>query len=127
MRDEQLKLEILRVWDQNYRVCGADKVWAQLNREGLAVVRCTIERLMRDLGIKGAVRGRRHRTTKSDPAVERPRDLVERAFSPAAPNLLWLADITYVRTWSGFVYVSFVIDCYARMIVGVASLQIAPH
>jgi putative transposase len=118
VRDEELKLDILRVWDQNYRVYGADKIWAQLNREGIAVARCTVERLMRSLGVKGVVRGRRHRTTNSDPAAERPRDLVERAFAAPGPNRLWLADITYVRTWTGFVYVSFVIDCFARMIVG---------
>jgi putative transposase len=106
------------VWDHNYRVYGADKIWAQLNREGIKVARCTVERLMRSVGVKGAIRGKRHRTTKSDPAAERPRDLVERAFSAPAPNRLWLADITYVRTWTGFVYVSFVIDCFARMIVG---------
>ena len=99
VRDEQLKLEILRVWDQNYRVYGADKIWAQLNREGIKVARCTIERLMRQLGVKGAVRGKRRTTTPADAAIERPRDLVERAFSAPAPNRLWLADITYVRTW----------------------------
>ena len=103
MRDEQLKLDILRVWDQNYRVYGADKVWAQLYRAGIVVARCTVERLMRQLGLKGIVRGKRHRTTRSDAAVDRPPDLVERAFSAPAPNRLWLADITYVRTWSGFV------------------------
>jgi putative transposase len=118
VRDEQLKLDILRVWDQNYRVYGADKIWAQLNREGITVARCTVERLMRSLGVKGLVRGRRHRTTKPNPAAERPRDLVERAFNAPAPNRLWLADITYVCTWTGFVYVSFVIDSFARMIVG---------
>jgi putative transposase len=119
VRDEELKLDILRVWDQNYRVYGADKIWAQLNREGIRVARCTVERLMRDLGIKGLVRGKRHRTTTpADAAAERPRDLVGRAFSAPAPNRLWVADITYVRTWSGFVYVSLVIDCFARMIVG---------
>ncbi len=118
MRDERLKLDILRVWDRNYRVYGADKIWAQLNREGIKVARCTVERLMRELGIKGLVRGKRHRTTRSDATAERPRDLVERAFSAPAPNRLWVADITYVRTWSGFVYVALVIDCFARMIVG---------
>jgi putative transposase len=118
VRDEDLKLDILRVWDQNFRVHGANKIWAQLNREGIKVARCTVERLMRSLGVKGIVRGRRHRTTRSDPAAARPRDLVERGFSAPAPNRLWVADITYVRTWTGFVYVSFVIDCFARMIVG---------
>jgi putative transposase len=107
------------VWDQNYRVYGADKIWSQLNRERIRVARCTVERLMRELGLKGVVRGRRHRTTTpADASIKRPRDLVERAFSAPAPNRLWLADITYVRTWTGFVYVSFVIDCFARVIVG---------
>ena len=118
-RDEELKLEILRVWDENYRVYGADKVWVQLNREKITVARCTVERLMRELGIRGAVRGKKHRTTiPGDEANQRPRDLVERAFTAPAPNRLWLADITYVRTWSGYIYVSFVIDCFARRIVG---------
>jgi putative transposase len=119
VRDERLKLEILRVWDDNYRVYGADKVWAQLNREEIRVARCTVERLMRQLGIQGAVRGKKHRTSVpgDDPAA-RPRDLVERDFNAPAPNRLWVCDITYVATWSGTCYVSFVIDCFARRIVG---------
>jgi putative transposase len=91
VRDEQLKLEILRVWDHNYRVYGADKIWAQLYRERITVARCTVERLMRSVGLKGVVRGRRHRTTTpADASIERPRDLVERAFSAPAPNRLCL-------------------------------------
>jgi putative transposase len=119
LRDDDLEAQILRVYEENYRVYGARKVWAQLTREGIAVARCTVERLMRSLGLKGATRGRTHRTTiAGDDAGARPADLVERAFSASAPDKLWLADVTYVRTWAGFVYVAFVIDCYARMIVG---------
>lgn len=119
MRDETLKPEIQRVWDDNYRVYGADKVWAQLNREGTRVARCTTERLMRQLGIHGAIRGKKHRTTTpADDPVARPRDLVERNFNAPEPNRLWVCDITYVATWSGTCYVSFVIDCFARRIVG---------
>lgn len=86
--------------------------------EGHRVARCTVERLMRDLGLRGVVRGRPRRTTVADTAAERPRDLVERRFSAAAPNRLWVADLTYVRTWSGFIYVAFVTDAYSRRIVG---------
>ncbi len=93
-------------------------MWAQLNREGHRVARCTVERLMRDLGLRGAVRGRPKRTTVADSAALRPRDLVGRQFSAPAPNRLWVADLTYVRTWSGFCYVSFVADAYSRRIVG---------
>jgi putative transposase len=117
-RDEKLKGEITRVHAENFGVYGADKVWAQLNREGIPVARCTIERLMRDLGLRGAVRGKLKRTTISDPTSERPRDLVDRKFTATAPNRLWVADLTYVRTWSGFIYVAFVTDVYSRMIVG---------
>jgi transposase InsO family protein len=124
-RDEFLKVEIKRVWEDNYRVYGADKVWAQLNREQIVfngerikVARCTVERLMRELGVRGAVRGKKHRTTIPDDRAARPADLVDRSFKAPAPNRLWVADLTYVRTWSGFVYVAFVIDVYARMIVG---------
>jgi putative transposase len=124
LRDEELKLEILRVWNDNYRVYGADKIWAQLNREEIRVARCTVERLMRQLGIQGAIRGKKHRTTIAgdDPAA-RPRDLVERDFKAPAPNRLWVCDITYVATWSGKCYVSFVIDCFARRIVGWQALR----
>jgi putative transposase len=117
-RDEELKPEIVRVHAENFGVYGADKVWAQLNREGIRVARCTIERLMRDLGLRGAVRGKPKRTTIPDGTTPRPADLVERDFSAAAPNRLWVADLTYVRTWSGFVYVGFITDVYSRMIVG---------
>ena len=117
-RDEVLKSEIVRVHAENFGVYGADKVWAQLNREGQRVARCTIERLMRELGLQGAVRGKKHRTTVADDLAARPRDLVDRNFTAAAPNLLWVADLTYVRTWSGFVYVAFITDVYSRMIVG---------
>ena len=118
LRDEQLCVEISRVHAENFAVYGADKVWAQLNREGTRVARCTVERLMRKLGLQGAVRGKRFRTTVTDGSGERPRDLVDRNFRVAAPNRLWVADLTYVRTWSGFVYVAFVTDAYSRRIVG---------
>jgi putative transposase len=118
IRDEQLCAEITRVHSENFGVYGADKVWAQLNREHIPVARCTVERLMRRLGLRGAVRGKRFRTTIPDGAAARPRDLVERNFRVAAPNRLWVADLTYVRTWSGFVYVAFVTDAFSRRIVG---------
>ena len=117
-RDEELKVEVARVHAENFGVYGAPKVWAQLNREGHRVARCTVERLMRDLGLSGAVRGRPKRTTVADDSAARPRDLVERRFSAPAPNRLWVADLTYVRTWSGFVYASFVTDAHSRRIVG---------
>ena len=103
----------------NYGVYGARKVWLALNREGIAVARCTVERLMAELGLSGAVRGKAKRTTIADPtAAARPADLVQRQFGPPAPNRLWVADLTYVSTWSGFAYVAFVIDAYARRILG---------
>ncbi|MDE1675529.1 IS3 family transposase [Nocardia gipuzkoensis] len=117
-REEELEAEIVRVHGENYGVYGARKVWLQLNREGITVARCTVERLMRRLGLRGAVRGRVKRTTIPDPAVGRPADLVQRRFGPSAPNRLWVADMTYVSTWSGWVYVAFVIDAYARRIIG---------
>jgi putative transposase len=117
LRDEQLKVEILRVSKENYEVYGAHKVWRQLNREGVAVARCTVERLMRALGLRGMRRGARTRTTIASSA-QRPADLVQRDFAVDAPNRLWVADITYVPTWVGFAYVAFVVDAYARMIVG---------
>ena len=117
-RDADLKVEIARVHAENFGVYGAPKVWAQLNREGHSVARCTVERLMRDLGLRGVMRGKPRRTTIPDGAAERPRDLVQRRFSAPAPNRLWVADLTYVRTWSGFVYVAFVTDAYSRRIVG---------
>ncbi|MEU7769631.1 IS3 family transposase [Nocardia sp. NPDC049190] len=112
------KVEITRVYAENYSVYGARKVWLQLHREGHQVARCTVERLMRDLGLRGALRGRVKRTTIADPAADRPDDLVRRKFNPPAPNVLWVADFTYVSTWSGWVYVAFVIDAFARRIVG---------
>lgn len=118
VRDAKLKLEIRRVYDENFGVYGAPKVWAQLNREGIGVARCTVERLMSDMGIRGTVRGKVKRTTvAADPAV-RPADLVDRRFVASAPNRLWVADLTYVRTWSGFVYVSFITDVFSRRVVG---------
>jgi putative transposase len=118
VRDELLQPELLRVWETNYSVYGAPKLWRQLNREGHRVARCTVERLMRRLGIRGAVRGGRPTTTRPDPAQERPADLVDRDFTAPAPNRKWVADFTYVRTGSGFVYAALIIDCYARCIVG---------
>jgi hypothetical protein len=102
----------------NYGVYGARKVWLALNREGIAVARCTVERLMAELGLTGAIRGRVKRTTIADPTAARPADLVQRRFGPPAPNRLWVADLTYVSTWSGVAYVAFVIDAYARRILG---------
>jgi len=117
-RDARLRPEIERVWRANRRVYGAKKVWKQLNREGIPVARCTVARLMRGLGLRGVVRGRRVRTTLPDALAERPRDLVQRDFTATRPNQLWVSDLTYVATWRGFVYVAFVIDAFARRIVG---------
>jgi putative transposase len=118
VRDEVLKAEIARVHRDNYGVYGARKVWLALNREGIAVARCTVERLMAELGLSGAVRGRVKRTTRADPVAARPADLVQRQFGPPAPDRLWVADLTYVSTWSGFAFVAFVTDAYARRILG---------
>jgi putative transposase len=118
VRDEELKAHIARVHAENFGVYGAPKIWAQLNREGIRVARCTVERLMRDMGLRGAVRGRPRRTTIPAVTAERPRDLVDRQFSAEAPNRLWVADLTYVRTWAGFVYVAFITDVFSRRIVG---------
>jgi transposase InsO family protein len=117
-RDDRLCVDIQRVWDENLQVYGARKVWRQLNREAIPVARCTVERLMKCLGLAGAVRGQRCRTTVSDPAADRPLDLVERDFTASPPDQLWVADITYVATWRGFVYVAFVTDVFSRRIVG---------
>jgi putative transposase len=117
-RDDMLKPEIERVWLGNFRVYGARKVWLQLNREAIEVARCTVERLMRTLGIQGVRRGRQIITTVPDELLERPRDAVNRDFNVSRPNALWVADLTYVATWRGFVYVAFVIDAFARRIVG---------
>lgn len=118
VRDDQLKAEIRRVHGDNYDVYGARKVWLELNREGIAVARCTVERLMCDLGLHGARRGKRVRTTRPDSAAARPADLVRRQFTAAGPDRLWVADFTYVPTWAGMVYVAFVIDAYSRRILG---------
>ena len=118
LRDEDLRGEIRRVWDENYRVYGTEKVWRQLRREGIDAAHCTVRRLMREMGIRGAVRGKAWRTTIADPSADRPRDLVDRAFGASAPDRLWVADITYVRTFAGFCYVALIIDCYARRVVG---------
>jgi transposase InsO family protein len=117
-RDLELSGEIRRVYDENFLVYGARKVWRQLNREQITVARCTVERLMQSLGLQGVVRGRSCRTTISDDAADRPADLVNRQFTATRPNPLWVADITFVATWTGFVYVAFVIDVYSRRIVG---------
>jgi transposase InsO family protein len=117
-RDAQLRPEIARVWQTNRRVYGARKVWRQLQREAIPVARCTVARLMRALGLRGVVRGRRVRTTVPDALAERPQDLVRRQFTATRPNQLWVADFTYVATWRGVVYVAFVIDVCSRRIVG---------
>jgi putative transposase len=119
IRDAKLKVEIQRVYDENLFVYGAAKIWAQLNEEGIRVARCTVERLMREMGLVGNRRGRAWTvTTVSDHGLDRPADLVDRRFAAPAPNRLWVADITYVKTHSGWVYVAFVIDVYSRMVAG---------
>ena len=117
-RDARLKIEISRVFDANYRVYGVRKVWRQLRREGFDVARCTVARLMKTMGLQGVIRGKPVRTTVSDKAVPCPLDQVNRQFHAPAPNRLWVSDFTYVSTWTGMVYVAFVIDVYARFIVG---------
>jgi putative transposase len=117
-RDAVLRPEIERVWTENFRVYGVRKVWRQLRREGLAVARCTVARLMGELGLEGVVRGKALRTTVSDKGAPCPLDRVNRQFQVAGPNRLWVSDFTYVATWTGFVYVAFVIDAFARRIVG---------
>ncbi len=116
--DDTLKPEIKRVWQTNMRVYGADKVWKQMRREHINVARCTVERLMRHLGLQGVRRGKVVRTTLSDAAADRPLDRVNRQFRADRPNQLWVSDFTYVSTWQGWQYVAFVIDVYARRIVG---------
>jgi putative transposase len=118
LRDEQLRPLITKVHAENYGVYGARKVWLALNRQGVPVARCTVERLMTELHLVGAHRGKRWRTTIADPTAVRPADLVDRRFAPVAPNRLWVADFTYVATWAGMVHVAFVIDAYARRILG---------
>ena len=117
-RDRELREEIRRVRKENFDVYGVRKVWRQLRREGSDVARCTVARLMREMGLQGAVRGRRFKTTKPDSSGARPMDLVERDFNATRPNELWVSDLTYIATWRGFVYVAFVIDVFARLIVG---------
>ncbi len=117
-RDETLLTKIERVWQANLQVYGADKVWRQLNREGITVARCTVERLMRRQGLRGVVRGKVVRTTISDNKAPCPLDRVNRQFKAERPNQLWVSDFTYVSTWQGWLYVAFVIDVYARRIVG---------
>ena len=118
-RDAGLRVEIGRVWKENLSVYGQRKVWRQLGREGVDVARCTVERLMREMGLEGAVRGgKKFKTTMGDDSADRPMDLVNREFVASRPNQLWVADLTYVATWVGFVYVAFVVDVFARRIVG---------
>ena len=117
-RDAALRVEIRRVFDENFQVYGVRKVWRQLVREGEDVARCTVARLMRRMGLQGVIRGKRVKTTISDKAAPCPLDRVNRQFRAPRPNLLWVSDFTYVATWAGFVYVAFVIDAYARRIVG---------
>ena len=119
VRDGELKVAITRVWTAHFGVYGADKVWAQLQREGMRVARCTVERLMRALGLRGVVRGKHHvQTTIGDAAAARPADLVKRQFHAAASNRIWVADLTYVKTHAGWVYVAFIIDVFSRYVVG---------
>jgi len=117
-RDEQLVWQIERVWQANLQVYGADKVWKQLNREGVSVARCSVERLMRRQGLQGARRGKTVRTTVSDRSACCPLDRVNRQFKADRPNQLWVSDFTYVSTWQGWLYVAFVVDVFARRIVG---------
>ncbi|WP_260924661.1 IS3 family transposase [Novosphingobium sp. 9] len=117
-KDEELKPEVLRVFAENFGVYGVRKVWRQMKREGFDVARCTVQRLMRDLGLQGVIRGKPVRTTIANKAAPCPLDQVNRQFHAPAPNMLWVSDFTYVATWAGFVYVAFVIDVYARYIVG---------
>ncbi len=117
-RDAVLAVEIRRVFEENFQVYGVRKIWRQLGREGIAVARCTVARLMRAMELQGVVRGKTIRTTISDPAAVCPLDRVNRQFKAPRPNALWVSDFTYVATWGGFVYVAFVIDAYARRIVG---------
>jgi len=117
-RDEALKPEMTRVWNENFQVYGARKVWKQLKRESMPVARCTVARLMKDLGLQGARRGEASKTTISDDSASRPADLVDRQFVATRPDQLWVVDLTYVATWRGFVFVAFVVDGFSRRIVG---------
>lgn len=122
--DAAWAVEIRRVWEANYQVYGSRRVWLQLHREGHQVARCTVARLMADMGLVGVQRGKKARTTVADPAAPRPPDLVQRRFVADRPNQLWVADITYVSTWEGWLYVAFVLDVHSRVIVG---WQVADH
>ena len=132
-RDGELREQIRRVWKENFGVYGVRKVWRQLDREGVVAARCTVARLSdcvcfaRELGLRGAVRGRRVKTTTPVATLRCPADRVNRVFQVPRPNALWLADLTYVATWAGFVYVAFVIDAYARRIVGWRGVELASH
>tara|TARA_R110002020_G_C16195719_1_gene765842 strand:- start:42 stop:947 length:906 start_codon:yes stop_codon:yes gene_type:complete len=117
-RDEGLKPQVMRVFEENFGVYGVRKVWRQMQREGFDIARCSVARLMRDLGLQGVIRGKPVRTTVSDKAAPCPLDHVNRQFKAPAPNRLWVSDFTYVATWAGFAYVAFVIDVYSRYIVG---------
>jgi transposase InsO family protein len=117
-RDTQLLPQVQRVWQANHQVYGAEKVWRQLNREGVAVARCTVERLMRQLGLQGVRRGKAVRTTIADSKAPCPLDRVNRQFRAGRPHQLWVSDFTYVSTWQGWVYVAFVVDVFSRRIVG---------
>ena len=125
-RDEALRPEIQRVFDANWQVYGVRKVWRQLRREGVDVARCTVARLMKSMGIQGIIRGKPQKTTIPDKKLPCPLDKVNRQFQVPAPNMLWVSDFTYVATWKGFVYVAFVIDAYARRIVG-WRVSTSPH
>jgi putative transposase len=124
-RDTVLSIEIQRVWGENFRVYGVRKVWRQLGREGISVARCTVARLMHRMNLEGVVRGKAAKTTISDRARPSPADRVNRQFRVLRPNALWISDLTYVATWQGFVYVAFVIDAYARRIIGWRVLRTA--
>src|SRR5881398_3280998 len=116
-RDDELRAIIRRIWTEHFQVYGPRKVWRQMGRENLRAARCRVRRLMREMGLSGVARGRAWVTT-TQPAADRPQDLVDRNFTATRPNQLWLSDFTYVATWSGFVYVAFVIDVFARRIIG---------
>ncbi|CCD38018.1 putative transposase [Candidatus Paraburkholderia kirkii UZHbot1] len=117
-RDDFLRPQIKRIWQDNMRVYGADKVWKQMNREGITVARCTVERLMKQQGLRGVIHGKRIRTTIPEVSAPRPLDRVNPQFKAHRPNQLWVSDFTYVSTWQGWLYVAFVIDVFARRIVG---------
>lgn len=117
-------MHIRRIWQDNYEVYGARKIWLQMLRERQTAARCTVERLMRVMGLQGATRGKTVKTTQADPSNNNPRDLVKRQFIAERPNQLWVADFTFVSTWQGFAYVAFIVDVYSRFIVG---WRVSPH